>query len=271
MKSFRLLVILLTSIAALVVAAFAWTLTRADDTAHTPADPVITTMPTSRTFPDPPQSPPVTRPPTTDLFGTRLEVPAEESGVALKQEPGTRPDPARPDYLSAAPARMQWQRGWGGAALPVSSSDGPARIVHGVAQDFAHTPQGAALAALDALGRALAAPEGIWQQVVAQRYYGGGSALVNRFARSRENTPAAARYVVVPDGVRVRPGYRDDLAVVELANRTTGGGYRITTWPMAWIDGDWRVRVPEDIETLWGPGTPTPTLDEGFGPWQGQP
>ncbi|MFE9575291.1 hypothetical protein ACFYO1_02810 [Nocardia sp. NPDC006044] len=269
MKSFRLLIILLTSITAIVVAAFAWTLSRDGGTAHTATGPVTTTMPTERTFLDLPPSTTL-RPPTTDLFGARLEVPAEESGVALSQDPGARPDPARPDYLTAAPARMQWQRGWGGAALPVSGSDGPARIVHGVAQDFAHTPQGAALAALDALGRALAAPEGIWQQVVTQRYYGGGPALVNRFARSREHTPAAARYVVVPDGVRVRPGYRDDLAVVEIANRTNGG-YRITTWPMAWIDGDWRVRVPEDIETLWGPGIPTPTLDEGFGSWKGQP
>ncbi|MFI6041958.1 hypothetical protein ACIA8C_10005 [Nocardia sp. NPDC051321] len=269
MKSFRLLIILLTGITVIVVAAFAWTLSRNDDTTHTPADPVTTTMPTERTFPDLAPSA-ATRPPTTDLFGARLEVPAEESGVALNQEPGARLDPARPDYLTASPARMQWQRGWGGAALPISGSDGPAQITNGVAQDFAHTPQGAALAALDALGRALSAPEGIWQQVVAERYYGGGPALVNRFARSRARTPDAARYVVVPDGVRVRPGYRDDLAVVEIAHRTTGG-YTIATWPMAWVGGDWRVRVPEDIETLWGPGVSTPTLAEAFGSWKGQP
>ncbi|WP_107657531.1 hypothetical protein [Nocardia suismassiliense] len=268
MKSFRLLIILLASITALVIAAFVWTLTGDNDAPDTGGDPAGPTMPTHRSFPD--LTPSATSlPPMTDLFGSRLEVPTEESGVALQQEPTARPDPARPDYLTAPPAWMQWQRGWGGAALPVSGSDGPARIQRGVATDFARTPQGAALAALDALGRALAAPEGTWQRVVAERYYGGGPALVSRFARSRERTADAARYVVVPDGVRVRPGYRDDLAVVEIASRAEGG-YAIATWPMAWISGDWRVRVPDDIETLWGPAASVPTLT-GFGSWKNQP
>ncbi|WP_378741166.1 hypothetical protein [Nocardia brasiliensis] len=268
MKSSRPPIILFASIIATVIAVFAWTIGRDADTDDPPDHPSGTTMPTERTFPDlPPNA--TSQPPTTDLFGSRLEVPAEESGVALQQNPAARPDPARPDYLTAAPANMQWQRGWGGAALPVSVSDGPTRIRHGVASGFARTPQGAALAALDALGRALAAPDGTWQQVVAERYYGGGPALVSRFARSREHTPNAARYVVVPEGVRVQQGYRDDLAVIQIASRAEGG-YTAATWPMTWIDGDWRVRVPDDIEKLWGPGTPVTMLTE-FGLWKSQP
>ncbi|MEV6338738.1 hypothetical protein AB0M12_28950 [Nocardia vinacea] len=266
MRSHRLLIILLAGITAVVIAVFVLTITNHNGPRDIPADPGSTPAPTERTFPDlPPTTIPL--PPTTDLFGNRLEVPHDESGVALAQYPSTRTDPASPDYLTTPPARMQWQRGWGGAALPASGSDGPARISDGIATGFAHTPQGAALAAADALARALAAPEGVWQHVVRERYYGGGQALLDRFARSRERTRDAARYVVVPDGVRIQPGYRDDLALVQFGTHNDIG-YTISTWPMAWIDGDWHVRVPDDIETLWGPGTSASSLT-GFGNWKG--
>ncbi|MEU2258104.1 hypothetical protein ABZ540_33580 [Nocardia xishanensis] len=266
MKSIRLLIILLVGITIVVIAAFVLTLTRDNPGPRDiPADPGH--GPTERTYREPTPTP-SPLPPSTDLFGNRLETPAQDSGVVLPQDFTARPDPARPDYLSAAPARMQWQRGWGGAALPFSGSDGPTAVFDGVAIAFARTPQGAALAAFDAMARALSAPEGVWQQVVRERYYGGGQDLLDRFARSRRTT-GAARYVVVPDGVRVQPGYADDLAIVQFATRDDLG-YTVATWPMTWIDGDWRVRVPDNIETLWGPGTSVATLT-GFGSWKGQP
>ncbi|MBB5916871.1 hypothetical protein BJY24_005783 [Nocardia transvalensis] len=256
----RAVIILAASIAAVTAAAAAVALTGGnDDTpqATEPATTAVTSLPSSAT---------ATRPPTTDLFGNRLDVPADDAGTALPQDPGHRPDPALPDYLAAAPVPLQWQRGWQGAALPMSGSDGPARIDDGIAHGFAQTPQGAALAACDSLARALSAPEGTWQNVVRTRYLGGGQALLDRFARSRTATPAAARYVTVPDGLRVQPGYRPDFAVVEIAVRARDG-YAASTWPMAWIDGDWRVRVPDDIDTLWQLATPLATLD-GFGQWR---
>ncbi|MFF0532911.1 hypothetical protein ACFYT3_31635 [Nocardia amikacinitolerans] len=267
MKTQRLLIILLVSISVVVLAAFVLTVTRDNPgTRDIPADP--SHSPTERTYPEPtPTTPPL--PPSTDLFGNRLETPASETGVVLPQDFTARPNSARPDYLNAPPARMQWQRGWGGAALPFSGSDGPTAVFDGVAIAFAHTPQGAALAAFDAMARALSAPEGVWQQVVRERYYGGGQALLDRFARSRQRTPDAARYVVVPDGVRVQPSYRDDFAVVQFATRDDLG-YAVATWPMVWIDGDWRVRVPDDIETFWSTGSSVSTL-AGFGSWKGLP
>ncbi|WP_063065741.1 hypothetical protein [Nocardia violaceofusca] len=163
---------------------------------------------------------------------------------------------------------MTWQRGWGGAALPASGSDGPALIDHGIASGFADTPQGAALAACDALARALAAPEGLWQNAVRARFVGDTDAFIARVTRSRTRTPDAARYVTVPDGIRVRDGYRPDFAVIDIATRT-GEGYTYASWPMAY-DGDWRVRLPGDIETLWQSGDPRSSL-AGFGQWRTTP
>lgn len=204
------------------------------------------------------------QPPTTDLFGNRLDVVGEE-GRALPQDPATRPNPSSDDYLTAAPARMAWQRGWGGAALPASGSDGPARIDRAIASEFADTPQGAALAACDALARTLAAPEGLWQNVVRARFVGDTDAFIARVTRSRTRTPDAARYVTVPDGIRVRDGYRPDFAVVDIVTRTRDG-YTYTSWPMAY-GNDWRVRLPDDIETLWKTGISVES-STGFGQWR---
>ncbi|MFI9508585.1 hypothetical protein [Nocardia sp. NPDC052566] len=263
MKTRRTVIILFTGIGLVVIAAFLFTDTKTDSPPPPPG-----TEPTERTFPELPPYPSLA-PPTTDLFGNRLEVPAAESGVALRQDPASRPDPKRTDYLSAAPARMQWQQGWGGAALPVSGSDGPACIADGIASGFAHTPQGAALAAADALARALAAPEGIWQQGIRHRFYGTTTqinSLTSRFDRSRRSTPEPARYVVVPDGIRVQAGYQPDFAIVQLASRDRTG-YAYASWPMAWVEGDWRIRIPADPETFWGPPTPIIGLSD-FGNWK---
>lgn len=204
--------------------------------------------------------------PTIDAFGTRLDTPINPAGIALAQDPGTRPNPALgPQYLTAAPAGVMWQRGWNAAALPFSGSDGPTRVVDGIASGFADTPQGAGLAAWDAFARALAAPDGVWQRVLTQRFAGGGAALRDRFAHSRADNPDVGRNVVVPAGFRIHPDYRPDFATVDVAVRTPEQ-ISYGTWAMVWVDGDWRVRV-DDIDSLWAPATAVASLAD-FGVWQ---
>ncbi|TQM32679.1 hypothetical protein [Nocardia bhagyanarayanae] len=270
-RSYRLAAGLLTVIALIVAGAFAMTMNR-DEPREQLADSATTTAePPTRTDIAPSSRAP--RPPAVDLYGARLEVVDTDSGTALAQNPADRIDPARPDYVTATPARLEWQRGWGGAALPMSGADGPTRIEEGVATGFARTPQGAVLAALDAAARALAAPEGVWEQVVQQRFYGEAKLtdrLVARYSLARARTPDAARFVVVPDGVRLLPGYDGELAVIEAATRDGSGGYSVSSWAMVWIGGDWRVRIPDNIETLWAPPRHITNLT-GFGVWKGSP
>ncbi|WP_280335703.1 hypothetical protein [Nocardia wallacei] len=259
-----LLVLAAISSSAVLLAAAVLAFTRDDHDTAIPAATSTAAPPTIATTPSGPMLPP-----TVDLFGNWLDIPADPAGQPLPQDPAARPDPGRPDYLTAPPAGLAWQRGWDGAAIPVSRSDGPAQIIAGIATGFAHTPQGAALAALDAIARASAAPEGIWQTVVGQRFLGGGHTLLDRFARSHRTTPHAGRYLTVPDGVRVLPGYQPDFAVVQIAVRARDG-WTYSTWPMAYTDGDWRIRVPDDPETLWQPGTSIATLTY-FGTWRTTP
>lgn len=258
MSSLRMLVGLLVTIGVVVAGVFVLTVT--DDTDTPPSSPDSAPASTTTAVPGS-----TARIPTVDIFGRRLETPAEEAGEVLPQSAQDRIESTRDDYLTAPPARLQWQRIWTGAAVPVSGSDGPTRIQDGLAEGFAHTPQGAALAAMDAIGRVYAAPEPIWRRVVTERFHVGGEALIGRFARSREEF---ARYVTVPEGVRIQPGYRDDLAVVELVVRSRTG-YVVATWPMVWVDGDWRIRVPDAVEDLWRPATPVATTS-GFGVWRYQ-
>ncbi|WP_280426676.1 hypothetical protein [Nocardia carnea] len=267
MKSQQLLTALLVFLAAVVIAIFVVTVIRDEGDQDPPTD-GHTVGSTEKPYPGIPSTPRA-QPPTTDLFGNRLEVPTSPAGDVLARHPGPDLDPNNPDYLTAPPAGLQWQRAWGGAALPVSTSDGPARIDDGVASGFARTPRGAALAALDAFGRALAAPEGTWQRVVDSRYYGDTARLLDRFARSRASSSDPGRYVTVPDGVRIQPGYRDDFAVVQIAARSANG-YATVTWPVAWVDNDWRIRIPGDIESFWRPGVSSSSLN-GFGNWKWQP
>ncbi|MGW5440545.1 hypothetical protein [Nocardia asteroides] len=268
MRSYRLLIILLAIVIAVVIGAFIMVIDSDTDN-DTEGQPLATTT-TARAATTPPGSR-ATRPPTVDLYGNRLEVAATDAGAALPQT-GKPVAATRADYLTTAPEGLRWQRIWDGAAVPVSAGDGPTHIVDGVASGFARTPQGAVLAGLDALGRALAAPDGVWQRVLRERYYSGdqADALIARFQRSRSNTADSARYVVVPDGVRVRAGFAPDMAVVEVASRS-GAGYAVSAWPMVWVDGDWRLRVPDDLESLWrSTGTQVASLT-GFGNWKPRP
>jgi hypothetical protein len=152
--------------------------------------------------------------------------------------------------LTAAPAGLGDKGGWQkvhGAVVPFSTSDGPTRITDGATAGYAHTPQGAVLAAAYTLNQIGARP--------------GDSAMLNvrtvltpearaQFEAGRmpmQQPDSITRFLVAPDAFKIDQ-YADDFCIVRLATRASGTdaseGPAWTTGPlpMVWDGNDWKLR-----------------------------
>jgi hypothetical protein len=164
------------------------------------------------------------------------------------------PDPATGAML---PADVTWTR-LAGVELPVSATTGPAQITGDLARGFAHSPAGAAVAALHLLVRTTAqVGPGVFEPTIdeqvtgehatAMRYvvgdlYRRGAAQAG-LAYGQPLAELPARLV----GIRL-DSYTDaraDLSVLTAAPDASGVTYYAAT-PVAvvWADGDWRLLAP---------------------------
>ncbi|MGW5440469.1 hypothetical protein [Nocardia asteroides] len=193
--------------------------------------------------------------PEIDEFGRRVDVPVDPAGQPLPQT-GAQRKPGDPDWLTGAPAGTRdkggWQRVGAGEVVPFSTSDGPTRVVDGVASGYAHTPQGAALAAAYVVWRISAEPgnKALWEHALLTT-----PADMDRYSSERaagrlpDTLPGdMARLLRAFDAFRVT-SFAEDLAVVELAMRSepdSSGSPRWATMrlPMHWDDTDqmWRLK-----------------------------
>ncbi|MGV9638101.1 hypothetical protein ACWDO0_28325 [Nocardia rhamnosiphila] len=194
--------------------------------------------------------------PAVDMFGRRVDIPNNPAGQPLDQSAPQR-KPGDPDWLTAAPAGTRDKGGWqrvAGAAVPFSTSDGPTRIRDGVPTGYAHTPQGAALAAAYVLWETSARPG---DRVLRERMVVMSDSELAEFDRLKaqgrlpENQPeSVTRYMVAPDAFKV-VSWADDLCVLELATRAQPDGNGVSRWvsnqlPMVWDGTGWRLRLPAD-------------------------
>ncbi|MBM7280503.1 hypothetical protein JTZ10_22405 [Gordonia rubripertincta] len=246
-----------------------------DESSTQPPQVTATDTPTSL----PPQTPVTRLPddafgvPTTDTRGRRVETPTNPLGQVLPQttDPSDTDDP---EAVLPPPRGLMWQRVYG-ATIPFSTSDGPTAIsTDGVPTGFAHTPQGAALAAWQIGQRATWAPD---DQNVALL---DRAAVVSEAARPEAdnlrtngaqiyagNTELPAQIRDVPVAVRVTT-YSTDFAHVEFAQPLTrdDGFTAISVGvDMVWRDGQWKWVVPE-------PGNEPSrllisTTGDGWTPW----
>ncbi|PPJ35880.1 hypothetical protein C5E45_23860 [Nocardia nova] len=200
--------------------------------------------------------------PEADVFGRRVDIPQDPAGTIVAQHPELQKKPTDPDWLTATPAGLCQRQsggssvcspgGWQkvhGAVVPVSTSDGPTRIEAGVAAGYAHTPQGAALAAAYTVYEVAARP--------GDRILRSLRVLLTAADQQQFDTAAAegrlpdqldefsTRWMLALDGFRVDQ-YSDDYAVVSLAARALDDGQQPTwsaaTVPMVWHNGDWLLR-----------------------------
>lgn len=190
--------------------------------------------------------------PEVDAFGRRVDIPRNPAGQ-LRPQTGPARRPGDPDWLTAPPAGLAEPGGWQrvhGAVIPFSSSDGPTHSRDGIAAGYAHTPQGAALAAAASINQVAARPGD--RAVVAarmvltaddQKAFDAGIAAGKLPVQQPDSV---TRNLVASDAFRI-DSYATDLAVLRLAAPTptepTGARSWVTvTVGMVWHDGDWRIR-----------------------------
>lgn len=189
--------------------------------------------------------------PEVDIFGRRVDIPANPEGV-IRAQTAARRHPGDPEWLTAAPAGLREPGGWQrvhGAVVPFSTSDGPTRIDNGVAAGYAHTPQGAALAAAMSVHQVAARPGN--RAVLAQRLLLSTAdqarfdAGITAGRYPAQQPPQVTRALLAFDAFRI-DRYDDDLAVVQLAARADdpeqGRRWITARVPMVWHAGDWRLR-----------------------------
>ncbi|MGM7643514.1 hypothetical protein ACSVDM_01325 [Nocardia sp. JW2] len=190
--------------------------------------------------------------PEVDLFGRRVDIPNNPAGQPLAQYPSTRRTPADPDWLTAAPAGTTKPHGWQrvyGASVPFSTSDGPSRIEAGLAVGYAHTPQGAALAAAQITYRLNARPADrdlyVTQLRVSSTQLAAYDSALAADKLPEQQPEKVTRYFVASDAFRI-DDYADDMAIVRLASRgpVVDGKqlYAAMRLIVVWDDGDWRLK-----------------------------
>ncbi|MGW5317796.1 hypothetical protein [Nocardia thailandica] len=128
-----------------------------------------------------------------------------------------------------------------GVPLPFTASDGPTAIDGAVASGYAHTPQGAAIAALQISMRMLYSPD--FARVVAEQtdlpQSERSKILTARAANPRLAASAVQASTVQPAGFKLG-AYSNESATVYYAYPRLDATYRVARMAVVWKDGDWR-------------------------------
>ena len=167
--------------------------------------------------------------------------------------------------LTEAPSSVTWEL-FQGVALPVSATDGPARITGAVHSGFARSPTGALIADAQINIRRVATPAVAGLRQIAEEQLAPGpgkTAYLNLIASLRDNAPPAGGYTQYI-GFRYLT-YTPDLAVISLATRGKSGRIQVGTDTLRWLAGDWKLELPAS-----GLQQPQVVQDiTGYVPWQG--
>jgi hypothetical protein len=219
------------------------------------ADPVSPTGPTSGSVPVSGSAlgPAGFGDPKVDIFGRRVDVPNDPAGVALEQNPALRPQQGAPAWLTAMPVPASgegvWQRVFDGPVVRFSASDGPARIDGRAAVGFAHTPQGAALAAEQIYWRTNANPRDrdllVRLVEVTPQYLAEYDRLMAEGKVSDRLPDKLRPLLFASDAFRIE-SYTEDSAIIQFARKAREKVDGQPTWvgmrtAVVWRDGDWKL------------------------------
>lgn len=153
-----------------------------------------------------------------------------------------------------APAQLRWES-WQGIALPYSSIDGP-KDVAAAATGYSHTPQGAALAAIQHSIRTSLASDGSWATVVAKSLVTGPGKDAFVLARAQVSIPGPVDSQALPTilGYRITEWNPEHAALV-IYTRYPDSSEAALSHQVRWIAGDWKLELPD-------PDSATPVVQE---------
>ena len=131
-----------------------------------------------------------------------------------------------------------------GFSLPVADQ-GPHTVSGAVATGFAHTPAGAALAAIHAIVRTSVAPDDQWATVGQQMLAPGAGRDDWAVARAQLSitTPIAGTPPKIL-GYRIT-GYTPDRADTAIYTQQPDTSLTCNTATTIWADGDWKLLLPD--------------------------
>lgn len=175
--------------------------------------------------------------------------PIEGSGgpvAASAGASGTAAAPLPTALPTRPPADVTWQLA-GQHSVPVSATAGPRSVDGGVASGYAHTPEGALVAAAQLAARsAFSAGKESWEPTVQSQFVPGDDR--DRLLAALRSAPeqAADPGEVSPLVGYIYQAYTPDTAVIGLVYRAPGGTarYHVVTTTMQWRDGDWKMVAP---------------------------
>lgn len=205
--------------------------------------------------------------PITDRWGNRVEVPVNQFGQVLTQDSSQQLKPGDPSWLSATAKGIKWQLVYN-IPIPFSTSDGPTKVADKVASGYAHTPQGAVLAAIDAMSRCSVLGDDVavacWEKRMVE---GPGYADMEKRVRGlgaapRQLEPGSS---IMPLSWAKVLNYADDYMAAQLAqiDPTNPQAYAVYQVEMVWSDGDWKMKYTNNANTA---QTGVTSLD-GFTRW----
>ncbi|WP_157554965.1 hypothetical protein [Nocardia crassostreae] len=148
------------------------------------------------------------------------------------------PDPTRP------PAEIRWEP-YQGIQLPIGAQDGPAKPTP-VAIGYSHSPQGAALAAINHTIRLSLAPDGSWPQIANLTLITGPAKDSWVLARAQISITAPADPATAPRISAYKiAAYTPDRSDVTIFTTYPDASIASTTRSVVWASNDWRLQLPD--------------------------
>jgi hypothetical protein len=187
--------------------------------------------------------------------------PTSPPGPTEGGEPGPVPSAGPTTVPTTAPEDVTWEL-VNGIAVPRSASAGPTQIDGPLHHGFAHTPEGALMAALQIYTRGGFTEGDGWRAVTMEQVMPGPGRQVYINAREKVDDlqPPPEGWGQVA-GFRFQ-SYSPDRAVIEIAERFQSGSIQVHSSTVVWHDGDWRLQLQPDGEL--GPYTSAVPNLSGF-------